>query len=267
MAQDSLGALNAPRDTELELIEEAPIALVYDGITLAVMLATPDELEDFAIGFTHSEGISATVRDVDIVSHAAGYACHMSLTPGDALALKHRLRSLVGSSSCGLCGARSLATAIRAPATVVASPLVLSAEQARKAIAALRHHQPLHDRTRAAHAAALFSPQRGLILVREDVGRHNALDKLVGAALRAGTSVEQTALVLTSRVSVEMVQKAAALGVATIVAVSAPTSLAARMARAANIRLHCDLRRGGKVHGATSPSRPPLACVMQEHAR
>ena len=237
-----------------DLIDEAPIALVYDGTTLAVMLATPTDLEDFAVGFTRTEGISDAVPAVTLVRHAVGHECRMSLPPADALALRRKRRALAGTSSCGLCGARSLAAAVRAPATVPASTLTISDPEACSAVAALRDHQPLHDRTRAAHAAALYAPGRGLVLVREDVGRHTALDKLAGAAIRSNTPLDDTALVLTSRLSVEMVQKAAALGVATVIAVSAPTSLAVRMAQAAGITLRVNLRHG---HGDTYPPPSP----------
>jgi len=249
-----------------DLIDEAPIALVYDGTTHAVMLATPNDLEDFAIGFTRTERISDALPPVRIVRHTIGYECRMTLPAADALALRRSRRALAGTSSCGLCGARNLAAAVRAPVTVAHPALPISADEACAALEALRGHQPLHDRTRAAHAAALYAPGRGMLMVREDVGRHSALDKLAGAAVRSGIALDQAVLLLTSRVSVEMVQKAAALGVATLVAVSAPTSLAVRMANASGITLHANARRARcDVHptpdGANEPRHPAQARV------
>jgi len=237
-----------------ELAEETPVALVYDGESLAVMLASPHDLVDFATGFTLTEGISGTVPAVTLVEHPNGIECRMALAGIDALSLRRRQRSTTGGTSCGLCGVRSLAEAVRPPASVDAASLRLAAHDVRAAVQALRDHQPLHDRTRAAHAAGLLLPGRGLVAVREDVGRHNALDKLVGAAVRAGHRGTDHAVVLTSRVSIEMVQKAAALGSGAIIAVSAPTALAVRAARAAGITLIGNVR-GGHFELFTHPWR------------
>ena len=226
------------------LIDEVPVAMVYAGATLAVMMATPTDLVDFAVGFTLTEGVSAEAPDVDVVRHLAGVECRMALGAGDALALRARRRALAGSSSCGVCGVRSLAEAVRPPRDVGGAALRLDARDVRRAVEGLRARQPLHDATHAAHAAGFYVPGEGVILAREDVGRHNALDKLAGALAREAAPVERGLVVLTSRVSVEMVQKAAALGAPALVAVSAPTALAVRAARAAGITLVGNARRG-----------------------
>ena len=227
------------------LIDEVPVAMVYGGTTLAVMMATPADLVDFAVGFTLTEGVSADAPEVEVVRHLAGVECRMALGAGGRRALGARRRALAGGSSCGVCGVRSLAEAVRPPRDVGGPGLRLDARDVRAAVEDLRAHQPLHDATHAAHAAGLWVPGEGVTLAREDVGRHNALDKLAGAARRSGTDVERGAVVLTSRVSIEMVQKAAALGAPVLVAVSAPTALAVRAARAAGLTLVGNARRGG----------------------
>lgn len=260
----------------LELADEVPVAMVYDGVTLAVMMATPADLVDFATGFTLTEGVSLRAPAVEVIRHATGIECRTSLEPGEARALRHRQRALVAGSSCGVCGVRSLAQAVRTPPGVGGDALRLDALDIAAATEALRAHQPLHDATHAAHAAGFFVPRAeseggpagGMLCAREDVGRHNALDKLAGALLRAGTDVSTGVVVLTSRVSIEMVQKVAALGAPAIVAVSAPTSLAVRVARVAGITLVGGARRGAfDVHTHArrivpvprEPSRPSRA--------
>ena len=241
-------------DTARELPEEVPIALVYDGSTLAVMMATPEDLVDFATGFTLSEGLARVPSAVDVVRHRNGIECRLTLDEAGRRAFERRRRATTGRSSCGLCGVRSLAQAVPAPPSVGGRALRLSARDVRGAVASLRDHQPLHDRTRAAHAAGFFVPGRGLLLVREDVGRHNALDKLAGAVVRAGLDPAGGAVVLTSRVSIEMVQKAAMLGAAAILAVSAPTALAVRTARAAGQTLVGNVR-GERFEPFAHPER------------
>jgi len=237
-----------------ELADEVPVALVYDGESLAVMLASPHDLVDFATGFTLTEGIANAAPEVVLVEHPNGIECRMTLDGIDALAVRRRHRATTGGTSCGLCGVRSLAEAVRAPASVDAASLRLSARDVCASVQALRDHQPLHDRTRATHAAGLLLPGQGLVAVREDVGRHNALDKLVGAAVRGGWRGTDSTVVLTSRVSIEMVQKSAALGSGAIVAVSAPTALAVRAARAAGITLIGNVR-GERFDVFTHPWR------------
>jgi len=237
-----------------ELSEEVPIALVYGGETLAVMMGTPEDLLDFATGFTLTEGIARTFSPIHIVRHPNGIECRLTLDADGRRAFEHRRRATTGGSSCGLCGIGSLARAVSAPPTVGGRELRLTMQVVRDAITALADHQPLHDRTRAAHAAGFVVPGRGLVLVREDIGRHNALDKLAGAVVRAGLDPASGAVVLTSRVSIEMVQKAAALGAAAILAVSAPTALAVRTARVAGQTLVGNVR-GGRFDVFAHPFR------------
>jgi len=228
------------------LAEEVPVALVYNGTTQAVMMATPADLEDFAVGFTATEGIAAPVEilELEIVDHGAGREARMWLPEAAAARLARRRRAMAGPVGCGLCGIESVEQALAPTARIATRDLRLGPTDLRQATRALRRRQPLHDATHAAHAAGLWRPGRGLVLVREDVGRHNALDKLVGAALRAGESGAGAAVVLTSRVSVEMVQKAAAFGAEAILAVSAPTALAVRMAEEAGLTLIPALKAG-----------------------
>lgn len=217
--------------------EEIPVALVYDGTTHAVMLASPSDLEDFAIGFSLTERrISgpADVAELEIVRHASGIEARMWLAPAAARVALDRRRALLGPTGCGLCGIDSLDAALPAVPKVGTGP-VLTAAQVEAAVAALRPGQVLNAEARALHAAGLWRPGRGLVAVREDVGRHNALDKLAGALARAGDTAEGAVLVLSSRLSVELVQKAAAIGASVVAAVSAPTALALRTAEAAGM--------------------------------
>ncbi len=213
------------------LPEEVPVALVYNGTTQAVMMATPCDLVDFGAGFTRTEGLG-TVESVEIVPHANGIEVQMWLPEELAEALAERRRAMAGPVGCGLCGIDSLDQAVRHVPKVTAQ-VGFTAMQIAEAMAAMRGAQRLHDQTRAVHGAGFFEPGRGLQCMREDVGRHNALDKLVGAV----PDCAKGAIVLTSRVSVEMVQKAAFAGAGVILAVSAPTTLAVDTAQAAGITL------------------------------
>jgi FdhD protein len=229
------------------LADEAPIALVYDATTTAVMLATPADLEDFGVGFSLTEGIVESLDDIhdfDVVHTALGIELRMWLAAPKAAALAARARRLAGPTGCGLCGVDSLAEAVRPPARVGEGGRIAPADIL-ATVAALAAAQPLGAATSAAHAAGLWTPGEGVTLVREDVGRHNALDKLAGAAARAGAVVAEAAVVLTSRVSVEMVQKTAALGAPILIAISAPTALAVRTAEEAGITLIAIARPDG----------------------
>jgi FdhD protein len=231
---------------------ETPIALTYNRTTHAVMLASPADLEDFAVGFSLSEGIIATAADIlglDIVEVPDGIECRMDLATDRLDALTKRQRRLAGPSGCGLCGLDSLAAAIR-PAPPVPAGREFTPAMIQDAMRVMHPAQALNAATHAVHAAAFWTPEQGLIALREDVGRHNALDKLSGALLsgalvRAGVAVADGLVLLSSRVSVEMVQKAATLGAPVIVAISAPTSLAIEVANAAGITLICVARTDG----------------------
>ncbi len=219
--------------------EETPIALTYNRATHAVMLATPADLEDFAIGFSLSEGIvrtAAEIADLEIVTVADGIELRMTLTGENLDALTRRQRRLTGPSGCGLCGLDSLASAVR-PVPTIAAGLVISSETIKRAIETMYAEQVLNQQCRAVHAAGFWVPGRGWVALREDVGRHNALDKLAGAMARQGISAASGLLLLSSRISVELVQKAATMGAPILVAVSAPTALAVRVAEAAGIAL------------------------------
>ncbi|MCD0417330.1 formate dehydrogenase accessory sulfurtransferase FdhD [Rubrivivax sp. JA1024] len=227
--------------------EETPVAISYNGSTQAVMMATPADLEDFAIGFSLSEGVieqPAQIDSLEVVPQDDGVELRMWLGGAIADKLQQRRRHIAGPTGCGLCGVESIAEAIR-PVAVVGNGRSFSPRQIIAAIEALPPQQPLNVETRAVHAAAYFTPERGIVELREDVGRHNALDKLAGALARQRIDASAGIVLLTSRVSVEMVQKTAAIGAAVLVAVSAPTALAVRMAEAAGITLAAIARSDG----------------------
>lgn len=235
-------------ETHRALAEEVAVALVYDGTTQAVMMASPEALEDFALGFSITEGIvesAGQIESLEIVEHGPGIEVRMWLTETRSAALAARRRAMTGPIGCGLCGIDSLDEALRPVPAVAETPLALPAHEVAAAVAALRAAQVLHDRTHAAHAAGFWVPGRGLIALREDVGRHNALDKLAGALVAAGTDACQGAVILTSRVSVDLVQKTAAMGVPVLVAVSAPTAHAAGLAEEAGLTLVANARGDG----------------------
>ena len=226
--------------------EEVAIALTYNRHAYATMMASPQDFEDFAIGFSLAEGVvagPAEILDFEIVALAQGIELRMTITPGRLRDFTARRRHMAGPTGCGLCGIEAVDEAMRPP-PAVSTELILQPDQIPRMVAALVAHQPLNHLTRAVHAAGYWQPQTGLDLVREDVGRHNALDKLAGAVARQHIH-GPGAVVLTSRVSVEMVQKVAVMTAPVVVAVSAPTALAVRMADTANITLIAIARDDG----------------------
>jgi FdhD protein len=227
--------------------EETAIALTYNGGTYAVMMGTPQDLRDFAVGFSLSEGVVQSPDEflsLDIIDLDDGIELRMWLNPAKAEPINERRRHIAGPTGCGICGIESIAEAIR-PAAVVPMGRSFSPPEIMAAMAAVAPHQQINIETRAVHAAAFWTSARGIIALREDVGRHNALDKLAGALAQERVDASEGMVLLTSRVSVEMVQKTAAIGAPLMVAVSAPTALAVRTADAAGITLVAIARSDG----------------------
>ncbi|MGL6215376.1 formate dehydrogenase accessory sulfurtransferase FdhD [Billgrantia desiderata] len=227
---------------------ETPVALVYNGISHAVMMATPDDLDDFALGFSLTEGILHTPDElyaIEVRQEDGGIAVHLEIATQRFMELKQRRRSMAGRTGCGLCGTESLEQAIR-PVAAVTAPVV-SDGAIQQALEALKWHQPLQRETGATHGAAWCDLGGQIQLAREDVGRHNALDKLIGAMLSRRIPVEDGFALVSSRASYEMVQKCASAGIGCLVAVSAPTSLAIEQARQAGLLLVGFARTGRHV--------------------
>lgn len=227
--------------------EETAIALTYNGGTYAVMMGTPHDLRDFAVGFSLSEGVIRSpdeIETLDIVELDDGIELRMWLTPSSAELVNERRRHIAGPTGCGICGVESIAEAVR-PAAIVPKGRTFTPSEIMTAMAGINPLQQLNIQTRAVHAAAFWTPAHGLVALREDVGRHNALDKLAGALAAGCVSASDGIVLLTSRVSVEMVQKTATIGAPLMVAVSAPTALAVRTADAAGITLAAIARADG----------------------
>ncbi|SEN94239.1 FdhD protein [Bradyrhizobium sp. OK095] len=228
--------------------EESAIALTYNGSTHAVMMGTPADLEDFGIGFSLTEAIidrANEIGSIELISNELGMEVRMWIDGDRATNLAARRRAIIGPVGCGLCGIESLEQARRTPSRVDGRGIAFHAWDLPNAMQALSPLQTLNQHTRSVHAAAFWHPRTGINLIREDVGRHNALDKLAGAIVRDGNSARDGAVLLTSRVSVEMVQKAAMIGAPVIVAVSAPTALAIQTANEAGITLLAVARDDG----------------------
>jgi FdhD protein len=219
------------------LPEEVAVALSFNGTTQAVMMASPGDLVDFGYGFALTEGIAGqdSILSVEVEPLPRGHDVQVWLKPEAEARLATRRRTMAGPVGCGLCGIDSVEQALRDMPIVAPSAFRISPSQVMAAVGALPAEQRLHDATRAAHCAAFWQAGR-IVLAREDVGRHNALDKLVGAIARGGLSPDG-AVVLTCRVSTDMVQKVAMLGAPMIIAVSAPTVEAVELAEAAGITL------------------------------
>jgi len=239
----------ATEHTVDQVAEELPVALVYHDTPHVVMLATPADLEDFATGFTLSEALVARpeeIRGVEVRRGAASIDVHVTVAWERFTALLHRRRNLTGRTGCGLCGAETAADAIRETAAVPPGVEVTSAGL-HAAIEELGGLQPINARTGSVHAAAWVVPGQGIRLVREDVGRHNALDKTIGALVRGGVDLSSGYMLMTSRASYELVQKCATVGIPFLAALSAPTAFAVRLAERSGITLVAFARRDRHV--------------------
>jgi formate dehydrogenase accessory protein FdhD len=238
------------------IAEETPVALVYNGITHAVMMATPQDLEDFALGFSLTEELIAAPAElerVELVRYSQGIEIQAQVTTDRAAAIAERTRRLTGRTGCGICGADSVASVLKTLHPVVSSSTI-RASAVRSAMEGLAAHQTLNAAAGAVHAAGWASVDGSVELVREDVGRHNALDKLIGALLRRGTDPAAGFVLVTSRASFEMVQKTTRFGAALMVAVSGPTGLAVRIAQQAGLTL-VGFARGSRHTVYTHPER------------
>lgn len=221
------------------IAEEAPIALMYNGEPHVVMLATPLDLEDFALGFSLTESILTSPSELlstRIYQRAEGIEVRMNIESVRCEVLPEKTRNLTGRTGCGLCGAQTLKQALRQP-NPVGKGIAIPASELTKSLVNLREHQRLNRLTGAVHAAAWVVPGQGICLVREDIGRHNALDKLIGALVRKKSDFGDGFALVTSRASYEMVQKCATVGISCMVAISAPTGLAVRLAEDTGLTL------------------------------
>ena len=238
--------MNMQLASRAHLAEELPVALVFNGISHAVMMATPLHLEDFALGFALSEGLidqASQLYGVEVIEQALGMEVHIDIAAQCEARLKERKRSMAGRTGCGLCGTDSLA---QVKLALPQAPEVhIDVDAMHRAHAHMRALQPLKLQTGATHAAAWSNAQGEITLLREDVGRHNALDKLIGALSKASTDMQQGFICITSRASFEMVQKTVMAGAGALTAVSAPTRLAVELAE------HHNLALAGLVRGQT----------------
>ncbi|URL57996.1 formate dehydrogenase accessory sulfurtransferase FdhD [Luteibacter flocculans] len=247
-------------ESEDRLAEEVPVAMHFDGAPFAVMMTTPADLEDFARGFALTEGRIGTVLDiVDIEVREVLEGVVVDIRTGRHIehppssADTPAPRELPGRSGCGICGSRELEDVVRHPLPVAAGPTI-GADAIERALETLRSRQPINAYTGSVHAAAWALPDGSIVTVREDVGRHNALDKLIGAMLLEGTDPRDGFAVLTSRASYEMVTKAATAGITIVVAISAPTALAVHLAADCGVTL-VGFARPGRFNVYTRPER------------
>jgi FdhD protein len=232
-----------------QVAEEWPVAFRYQGVSHVVMLATPRDLEDLAVGFTLTEaivGAPSEIRDVSATRVDEALEVRLTIAPERFSRLLERQRNLTGRTGCGMCGAETVDDAIRPPPAVMGH-LRLKSEDVQHALDTLSAGQILNASTGSIHAAGWAMPGRGVVLVREDVGRHNALDKLIGALIRRGEDLAAGFVVLSSRASYELVQKAATVGIGALVAVSAPTGFAIRSAERFGVTLVGFARPGRHV--------------------
>jgi len=219
--------------------EEVPIALVYNGRPYVVVMGTPSDLEDLAVGFSRTEAVvddSSQIERLDVVRASHGIELQIQIPAANAERLEARARALVSRTGCGLCGVETITDALRVP-TPLSARLTVTAEALWLAGAELSRQQTLNNETKTVHGAGWAMADGRLSIVREDVGRHNALDKVLGALARSGTNAADGFVVVTSRASYEMIQKAAVCGIELVAAISRPTGLAIRFAEAAEMTL------------------------------
>ncbi len=248
---------SARAQAETSLAAEVPIAFEYNGIAHAVMLATPADLEDFALGFTFSEGLIDARADfygMEVLASEQGLTLAIDIAASAFARLKERRRTLAGRTGCGICGTESLGQVLRPLPDLSAHPLRIAPAALARAHAGLVDVQPLQHATGAAHGAVWCTADGAIACACEDVGRHNALDKLIGALLREGADTSEGFALITSRASVEMVQKSATAGIAMLAAVSAPTALAVRVAEICGQTL-VGFARGASFSVYTHPAR------------
>ena len=225
--------------TQDYIAEEVPVVLVYNTIPHVVMLATPLNLEDFALGFSLTEDIikhPSELQSIRVFQRSKGVEVRITIPEARFQNLSGKGKNMTGRTGCGLCGATTLEQAVRAPRPV-GQGLILEASQLTQALSEMHQRQNLNQLTGAVHAAAWLEPERGIVTVREDVGRHNALDKLIGALAKVNCDFDGGWLIVTSRASYEMVQKASSVGISLLAAVSAPTALAIQLAEQCGITL------------------------------
>ena len=250
-----IGDTSASNDVA-PIAEEIPVALVYNGDPFVVVMASPADLEDLAIGFSLTEGIVGSadeIRGLEVVRHSRGIELQMQVGAEVAARLAERRRGISARTGCGVCGIESIDEVLRAPRPV-ADTAAFDQDALWRASAELESRQPVNAETRAVHAAAFADRNGTLLVVREDVGRHNALDKVIGSLVRSHRPTDAGFIIVTSRASYELVQKTAAIGVPLLAAVSRPTSLAIQLAEQANITL-VGLLRGRTANVYSHPAR------------
>ena len=232
--------------TTWQLPEEVPVAILLNSRSHVVMMATPADLEDFALGFVLSEGLVAHhshVENVIVLKQDEGLSVDVAVPKDKLLRERMAARNMEGRVGCGLCGITELEDAIRMPASKV-KQVAFSATAVEAAFSALPQHQPMNAVNRTVHAAGFCSVDGTILITREDVGRHNALDKLIGAMARASISPENGFVVMSSRCSFELVQKCASVGIGALATISAPTALALKLARQAGLQLAASAQQG-----------------------
>ena len=245
-AHGLLHRLGGALPTIWQLPEEVPVAILFNSQNYTVMMATPADLEDFALGFALAEGIVARASDIEgvlVLPTAEGLAVDLAVAEDRLNRGRMAKRSLEGRAGCGLCGIEDIKDAIRMPGHRVPG-VVLSAQAVARAYESLPRHQPMNEVNRTVHAAAWCSVDGEILLAREDVGRHNALDKLIGALTRSGADLAAGFVLMSSRCSFELVQKCAIAGIGALATVSAPTALALSLARQAGLKLAALSQRG-----------------------